>query len=95
MSQQLDTLRLLTTSMHNMADEVWAVQRGTPEDAYLHGALDAVFKALENACGAAEAEMRALARAKVKDPYAGKNPEWVKVEKACLPTIPRNDEPTA
>ena len=66
MSQQLDTLRLLTTSMHNMADEVWAVQRETPEDAYLHGALDAVFQALENACGAAEAEMRALARAEAK-----------------------------
>ena len=27
-----------------------------------------------------------------KDPYAGKNPEWVKVEKACLPTIPRLDK---
>ena len=75
MSQQLDTLRLLTTSMHSMADEVWAVQRQTPEDAYLHGALDAVFKALENACCAAEAEMRALARAEAKaEPEAPSEP---------------------
>ena len=66
MSQQLDTLRLLTTSMHNMCDEVWAVQRETPEDAYLHGALEAVFQSLCNACDAAEAEMRAHARAEAK-----------------------------
>lgn len=27
-----------------------------------------------------------------EDPYDGKNPEWVKVEKACLPTIPCLDD---
>jgi hypothetical protein len=64
MSQRLDTLRLLTTSMHNMCDEVWAVQRETPEDTYLHGALDAVFQALCNACDAAETEMRREVEAK-------------------------------
>lgn len=57
MSQQLN-LSLLTTSMHDMSNEVWAVQRETPEDTYLHGALDAVFQALCNACDAAEAVMR-------------------------------------
>ena len=75
MSQQLDTLRLLTKSMDSMLNEVWAVQRNTPEDAYLHGALDAVYQALENACCAAEAEMRALARAEAKaEPEAPSEP---------------------
>jgi len=59
MSQQLDTLRLLTTSMHNMCDEVWAVQRETAEeDTYLWKCLEETWQALCNACDAAEAVMR-------------------------------------
>ena len=56
-------LSLLTTAMHDMSNEVWAVQRETPEDSYLHGALEALYQALENACGAAEDEMSRKAEA--------------------------------
>lgn len=58
MSQQLDTLRLLNEQMDHMCDELWDVQRETPEGTYLWECLEKAFQALADACGAANEVIR-------------------------------------
>ena len=56
-------LSLLTTAMHDLSNEVWAVQRETPQEAALWDSLERVYQALAEACDVAEAVMRRKAEA--------------------------------